>query len=172
MNQHCPSCAEKICPPSGSKDSPILIIGEHPGKAEMEIGRPFATHHMYVTAGAVFRKELARVGLDLVRFRVTNLLLHEPNDNENCVQAGYELALEEAKGKSAILLVGSDVVEKFTNYKVSDVSGLQVDSAILSAPVIYAMVNPALALQPGRGIGEVRHAIQKFAARLEKEQLL
>lgn len=171
-DKHCPSCAERICPPSGSKESPILIIGERPGKAEMEAGRPFSTHHMYITAGAVFRKELARVGLDLVRFRVTNLLLHEPNDNENCVKVGYDLALEEAKGKSAILLVGSDVVEAFTQYKVSDVSGLQVDSAILSCPIIYASVNPALALQPGRGIGEVRHAITKFAQRLEKENLL
>lgn len=170
MTKFCPVCANKCVPYYGNSN--ILVIGEFPGKAEIESGRPFSVHHMYQTAGAIFRKELAKVGIDMNKLRVGNLWLHEVNDDERCQQLGYETALEEAKGKSAILLVGSDVVEKFTNYKVSDVSGLQVDSAILSAPVIYAMVNPALALQPGRGIGEVRHAIQKFAARLEKEQLL
>lgn len=166
--KYCPVCAEKICPPSGHGD--VLILGEHPGRAEIEAGRPFATHHMYVTAGKVFRTELAKVGLDLARFRVTNLWLHEPNGNEDCFKVGYDMALEEAKGKKAILLVGSDAVDTFTSLKVSDVCGLQVESAILSAPIIYAMVNPAVALH-GRGIGEVRLAIQKFAARLEKEGL-
>lgn len=170
MTQHCPSCAGKICSPSGHSD--ILLLGEFPGRAEMERGRPFSTHHMYTTAGAVLRRELARVGLDINQFRVSNLWLHEPNDNENCKQIGYEQALDEAKGKNAILLIGSDVVSTFTQYKVMDVSGLQVDSSILSAPIIYAMVNPALALQPGKGIGEVRNGIEKFAKRLEDEGLI
>lgn len=172
MDKFCPSCASRCVKPSGSKESEILIIGERPGEEEIKQGKPFATNPNFVNAGKVFRRELARVGLDLMKFRVTNLLLHEPNNNENCVKVGYDLALEEAKDKKAILLVGSDVVEAFTQYKVSDVSGLQVDSAILSCPIIYASVNPALALQPGRGIGEVRHAVQKWAARLEKEGLV
>jgi hypothetical protein len=78
--------------------------------------------------------------------------------------------LDEAKGKSAILLVGSEVVEAFTKYKVSDVSGLEVDSPILSAPHIFAMVNPALALH--RAVGEVRQAIEKWNTLLERENLL
>lgn len=172
MNKHCPVCAEKVVPPYGPKDSAVLVIGEFPGKAELERGRPFTTHHMFTTAGYVFRKELSKVGIDLNSFRCMNLWLHEPNDNENCYQVGYELVLEEAKGRQAILLVGSDVVTTFTGYKVMDVAGLQVESALLSAPIIYAMPNPALALQPGRGIGEVRLSIKKFASRLESEGLL
>lgn len=149
-----------------------MIIGEFPGRAEMEKGRPFVTHHMYTTAGHVFRKELARVGIDLNSLRTMNLWLHEPNENDDCYKVGYDLTLEESKGRKVILFVGSDVVSTFTSYKVMDVAGLQVESALLSAPVIYAMPNPALALQPGRGIGEVRLSIQKFASRLEKEGLL
>lgn len=169
MNQYCPNCGELICPPSG-KSSDLLIIAEFPGKLEIERQMPFATHTMYVTAGKVLRKELERLGVSLSQFRCLNLWLHEPNKNENCFQAGYNHTLDEAKGKKVILLVGSDVVETFTEYKVSDVSGLQVESSILSAPIIYAIVNPALALH--RAVGEVRFGIEKFVQRLEQENLL
>lgn len=168
MTKYCPVCATKVVPYFGNSD--VLVVGEFPGKAELEKGRPFSTHHMYITAGQVFRKELAKVGVDLNSLRCGNLWLHEPNGNDDCFKVGYDVVLEEAKGKKAILLVGSDTVETFTGYKVSDVCGLQVDSAILSAPIIYAMVNPAICLH-GRGVGEVRLAIKKFVGRLEKEGL-
>lgn len=169
MSQYCPVCATKCCPPSGhSKD--LLIIGEYPGRLEIETGVPWSTHHRYTTAGRVFRKELERVGMSLRDFRCVNIWLHEPTDSEECWQVGYDMVLEEAKGKKAILLVGSDVVEQFTGYKVSDVSGLQVDSAILSAPIIYALYNPALALH--RAHGEICLGIEKFVARLEKEKII
>lgn len=169
MNQHCPSCGEKICPPSGRSQT-ILVISEFPGDTEMEKGVPFATHWKFVTAGKVFRSELEKQGVALNQWRVLNLWLHQPNNSEACWQAGYNNVLDEAKGKKAILLVGSDVVDTFTKYKVSDVSGLEVDSHILSAPIIYASVNPALALH--RSVGEVRFAITKFVQRLDQEGLL
>jgi uracil DNA glycosylase superfamily protein len=169
MTQYCPSCASQICPPSG-RSQDILVIGEFPGRLEMERQTPFATHTQFVTAGKVFRKELERVGVSLNDFRCLNLWLHEPTKDEGCFKAGYEHVLDEAKGKKAILLVGSDVVETFTEYKVSDVSGLQVDSVVLSAPIIYAIVNPALALH--RAVGEVRFGIEKFVGRLQEEGLL
>jgi len=118
-----------------------------------------------MTAGKVLRRELQRVGWSLGDFRVMNLWLHEPNNDENCFRAGYDMALDEARGKKAILLVGSDVVSTFTRYKVSDVTGLEVDSPILSAPHIMAMVNPAIALH--RTFGEARLAIEKWTRLLE-----
>ena len=169
MRQVCPSCAHTVCPPSGSSKD-LLIIGEFPGRLEMEVGRPFATHTNFVTAGKVLRKELERVGASLNDFRCLNLWLHEPSKDENCFKAGYEHVQDEAKGKKAILLVGSDVVETFTTFKVSDVTGLQVDSYILGSPIIYACVQPALALH--RALGEVRHGITKFVTRLQEEGLL
>lgn len=169
MTKFCPSCGEEICPPSGHS-SDLLIIGEFPGKLEMEVHKPFATSPMFMTAGKVLRQTLEKCGTSLNDFRVINLWLHEPTDSENCYQAGYDHALTEAKGKKAILLVGSDVVSTFTNYKVSDVTGLQVDSPILSAPIIYAMVNPAMALH--RSSGEVKMAVRKFVNKLEQEGLL
>ena len=171
MRQVCPSCSEVICPPSGHS-SDLLIIGEFPGDEEMRRGFPFATNLNYITAGKVFRSELGMepYPMQLAEFRVTNLWLHQPNDNENCRDAGYKQVLEEAKGKKAILLVGSDVVSAFTNYKVSEITGLRVESSILSAPLIVAMVNPALALH--RTVGEVRFAIQQWKKYLKEEGLI
>lgn len=168
MRSSCPICHNETCPPMGHSD--LLIVGEFPGQEEMKQRRPFASNPNFMTAGKILRTELARVGLDFSQFRVMNLWQHEPNKVEECFATGYTTVLDEAKGKRAILLVGSEVVEAFTYYKVSDVSGLQVDSAVLSCPIIYAMVNPALALH--RSVGEVRQAIEKFSKRLQKEKLV
>ena len=166
-NQTCPICNADCISPSGHSD--LLIIAESPTKIDIKMGRLFSTSSMFTTAGFVMRKELARVGLDLSQFRVSSLWIHEPNKNEECFRVGYDAVLEEAKGKKFILLVGAEVVETFTGYKVSDVSGLQIDSPVLSAPIIYAMVNPSMAL--ARSVGEVRLGIEKVGRRLEKEGL-
>ena len=166
-NTTCPICNTNSVAPSGHSD--LLIILDAPSVADIKNGRLFSTS-MFTTPGLVFRKELAQRGLDLTQFRVASLWQHEPNKKEECFKHGYDAVLEEAKGKKFILLIGADVVETFTGYKVSDVSGLQVDSPVLSAPIIYAMVNPSMAL--ARSVGEVRLAIGKVVDRLEKEGLV
>lgn len=168
MTQHCPSCGDKICSPHGYGD--ILLIGEYPGKLEMQQGRPFAVSKWSPSAGRIIRKELSLLGVDLLQLRVCNLWLHPMNKDDNCLKAGEDVCLDEAKGKDAILLVGSESVSHFTGYNVMDVNGLQVESPMLSAPIIYASVNPALAFH--RGLGEVRFALTRFIKRLEKEKLL
>lgn len=169
MKIHCPACGEYICPPS-LKSEDILIVGEFPGKVEMLTGIPFASTPDFMTAGRILRRELERLGVSLSQLSLCNLWLHEPTKDERCFQAGYDNVLDNAKGKKAILLVGSDTVETFTGYKVSDVSGLQVESSVLSASIIYASVNPALAQH--RALGEVRFAIEKFVHKLEEKGLL
>lgn len=167
MTHYCPSCGEIAVPPRGNKDSNVLIVGEFPGDSEMESGKPFSG-----PAGGVFRTELARCGIDIPMIRIMNLWLHPVNKDENCYKAGYDLVLEEAKNKDAILMVGSEVVGTFTNYTVSDICGLRLGKADhpFSAKIVMALVNPAIVFH--RGIGEVRLGIQKFAAEIKKEGLL
>jgi len=162
MSQVCPSCAEEVIKPYGYSRAKILIVGDAPGEDEWKTGRPFSGK-----TGMVFRKEFVQVGLDLNRCRLANLWLHDPNKNENCFDAGLKVVLEEAKGKEAILLVGANCVEYFTGHKVSDVSGLQVDVDMFSAPIVFAMVMPTIVFHGT--VGEVRLAIGKFVARLESE---
>lgn len=165
----CPIC-QSFCLSPYRKSDDILVIGDAPSDDDLRQGAPFSTNTYRITAGKVFRKELERCGVAFNQLSVINIWQHIPTDNQECWEHGYNKVLEESKGKKAILLVGSDVVETFTKYKVSDVSGLQVDSHVLSAPIIYAMYSPALSL--ARGVGEVRLAVEKFIQRLEKEGLI
>lgn len=165
MTKHCPSCAKRSVGASGSKASPVLMLGEFPGKEELQNGKPFVG-----PAGGVLRKELAKLEVDLFQFRCTNLWLHEPNKNENCFKASLDACLSEAIGKQAILLIGSDAVSYFTEYKVSDVNGLQVDSPMLSAPIIYACLNPAIVFH--KTVGELRFALTNFVERIREEGLI
>lgn len=174
MSQYCPSCGDRAVPARGSANAKFLIVGEYPGETEYEKGRPFAG-----PAGYVLRTELAKVGLDFVQFRIMNLWLHEPPKDkdkyEKCFKVGYDLVLDDAKSKSAILMVGSDVVETFTNgYKVSDISGLRLDKSdhVFSCPNVMAIINPAIVFRPQKGIGEVRFAIQQFEKMLREKGLI
>lgn len=161
----CPACSEKAVGPSGSRSSPILIVGEFPGDLEMKAGKPFVGG-----AGKVLRRELARNGLDLIQFRVCNLWLHPPNKDENCYKAGFDNVLDEAKGKEAILLLGSECADAFVGLPISEITGLQVDSPMLSAPLVFAVLQPASVFHGT--LGEVRLGIKKFCERLEEMDLV
>lgn len=156
----CPVCNNPKCvPPSGNKNSPILIIGEFPGREETQKGKP-----MVGKMGDVLRYELGLLGVDLNRMRICNLWQHEPNGNEDCLKHGFETVIAEAKGKQAILLLGSESVKAFCNENVSKVCGLEVKSPYLSAPIIMACVNPAVAFHSS--IGELRLALKKFSIKI------
>lgn len=156
-NFTCSVCnTDKTCLPLGPEKSPILIIGEFPGHDEIRTGKPFTG-----ATGSILMKELAFHGIDIKQCRLTNLWLHEPNGNAGCLVIGGQHAIREAKGRKAVLLVGSDVVKYFTEHSVMDVCGLRVKSNFISAPIIMACINPAEVFHGS--IGELRLALQKFS---------
>jgi uracil-DNA glycosylase family 4 len=157
----CPVCGnEKGVPPAGSSKSSILVVAEFPGKDEIIKGRP-----MVGKTGMVLSQELGRLGLDINQMRICNLWQHEPNNNPGCRNYGLEVVIKEAKGKQAILLLGSETVATLTNEKISNVCGLNLKSNYLSAPIIIACVNPAQAFHSN--LGEMRLALKKFAQAIE-----
>jgi uracil-DNA glycosylase family 4 len=162
----CPVCKRDDCvPAAGLRDSPILLVSEFPGVDEVKYGKPLCG-----ASGGVLKAELAYLGVDMKRLRICNLWLHEPSKdkalNDKCLAYSAGKVIEEAKGKKAILLIGSDTVKYFTGYSVSKVAGLHVTSSYLSAPIIMTMPNPAEVFH-GAGIGEVRLSLQKFAKEIE-----
>jgi uracil-DNA glycosylase family 4 len=152
----CPHCHDEGCVPAGgAKSSPILVIGEFPGEEEIKKGRPLVGR-----TGNVLKAELAYYGIDMKRLRLGNLWLHPPNKNEDCFNYGVEQILKEAQGREVILLLGSDTVKYFCNEKVSDVTGLQVQSSYLSAPIVFACLQPATVFH--QSVGELRLSLKKF----------
>lgn len=172
MKQFCPVCDKVAIGARGPQSSKNLIILSHPDWADIVHSAPFSIDAKKTTGGLVMSREMSKAGLDLSDFRIVCLWPHEEEDDERCTQLGLELTLAEAKGKSSILLVGAQAVSAFTTYSVNDVNGLQVDSYILSCPIIYALVNPNSVLIAGAGVGEIRFGLAEYAARLREEKLV
>lgn len=160
----CPSCGKDAVAPQGRKNAKYLLVFSKP--------YPMSAVRSYkdkVTGLDVLRKELAKVGLDLSEFRIAFLWMHEPSKNDNCYVAGREIILDEAKGKEAVILVGSEASEEFCGYGAGDVAGLQVESAVLSAPVVFVLPKPEAVFVRGAGIGELRLSVQKLGRKLNND---
>src|SRR4030042_4530697 len=157
----CPICKSTDCVPAGGKEkSKILLIGEFPGIDEVKTGKPFSG-----ATGGILRTELGKLGIDLSRMRIANLWLHLPNHSDECLKYSATQVIKEAKGKEAILLIGSDTTKFFCDIKVSQMNGLEVKSSYLSAPLIMVCVQPATVFHGT--IGELRFALKRFSERIE-----
>jgi hypothetical protein len=162
----CPACSQEGVAPHGNKQSPWLLVFSVPySKTESNGWRD-----RQLTGLDVLSKEFGKVGLSLRDFRIATLWLHDDNGNENCYNAGRQIVLDEAKGKQVVVLVGSEVIEEFCGKKASDVYGLQVDSHLLSAPIVFVLPKLESVFVRGAGIGEVRLSIQKLGRILNNVQ--
>lgn len=162
----CPICKSENCVlPVGPKNSPILIIGDHPGKDEIKEGKCFVG-----PTGGVLRSELAKVGVDMRSIRVTNLWHHEPNRNKACLDYGAKKAIEESKSKKVIMLIGSDTLKYFCDKSVEEWNGLEVTSDWFPDAKVLACIQPATVFHGG--LGEIRFALKSFADLMHKEKLI
>ena len=163
----CPVCKNDGCVPAGGpKKSSVLIVGDQPGEQEVLKGQPFTG-----PTGGVLRAELARLHLDLSSMRLCNLWLHPhaAKFDPKCLEYSANKVLEEARGKRVILLLGSEPVKYFCSSSVEGYNGLILDSPWFADAVVLACVQPAIVFHSG--LGELRFALSRFAAVLEKEKV-
>jgi uracil-DNA glycosylase len=156
----CPNCGKLLVEPSGRPSSRILFLAEFPGFQEIEENAPWVG-----PAGDVFKRELQRAGIVYNTCRSTNLWLHGV-DTKTCEFKWHlEQAFKELQGKEAVLLIGSEVSKYLLEKPVSEVSGLRVTAPLLPKEIKLAVAcfNPAMATK-GEGVGEIRLAIERFAA--------
>ena len=163
----CPACGEEATPPSGRKTAKYLLVFSKPYPVQKGVKSKYQKEQL--TGLDVLRKELSRVGLELNEFRMAYLNMHE-SKNENCYFAGRNIILDEAKGREAVILVGSEVTEEFCGLSAQDTAGLQVDSMSFSAPITFVLPKPESVFVRGSGIGEVRLAVQKLGRMLDHEE--
>jgi len=160
----CPVCGVNNCVPPDNIESPIIIVGEFPGKEELVTGIPLTGR-----TGTILKQSLAKMGWSLDSFCLCNLWQHKPNKNEKCLEHGKKIVIETAKDKQLVLLVGSDVAKAFLTKNISELNGLDV-SEFLKVPAfrckVMAMVNPAIVFH---GVhGEVELSLKKFIKEVEK----
>lgn len=162
----CPVCKSDECVlPVGPKTSPILIIGDRPGVQEVKEGKPFVG-----ATGGVLRTELSRLGIDMAAIRITNLWLHNPNNEKRCLDHGAKKAVEEAMNRKVILLIGSDTVKYFCGESVESWNGLQIPCHWFPQSKVMVSIQPAVVFHST--LGEIRFALNQFAELLKKEKLL
>lgn len=155
----CPYCHNaNIISPIGLPVSQVLIIGEF-DTLKLDYSEPKI---------AVLKSELFYHGIDIRQFRIVNLWYHKPNKRKDCYDWSIKNIVKEAKDKTIIMLYGSECVRIFTNINIGLVSGLQVNSFILSAPAIITCPYPNFT----GGIGEFRFAVSNFIKKLEEYNLL
>lgn len=158
MRSVCSLCGLLLVEPCGPPNSPLLLLAEYPGFHELKTGVPWSG-----PGGDVLREELGRVGIQFERCRATNLWGHTPSKEPGEFEFHMERALAECRGRKAILMMGSDVSRAFLDEAVSDVSGLSVNSPLISPFVKVVMCkNPAMLLHRGAVVGDVRHAMVVF----------
>lgn len=176
MSQICPHCEKVGVTTDGPSKSPVLVILSHPEWADIITGRPFSldptgARFPKTTAGGILQAECMHAGLDLPSYRVACLWIHKEMTRKECFEVGRDIVLQEASDRKAIILVGAQAVTYFTGYNVSDVNGLPITSGMLSAPIIYPLVNPSQVLLKGAGVGELRFGLDEIASRFRQEKL-
>ena len=166
----CSICQGTLVRNRGPITSPVLIIGSYPNWEEIASGHLGGTD-----ASNVLETELGRAGINYDDCRITNLWRHtevkEKDDAYDAEEAyHFNLLLTEFKGRKAVLLLGRQPVERLLRVPISDVEGIEVSSEHYPASIKVSVVSkaPSIVLTDGAVVGNVRHAIQRFA-RLTKE---
>lgn len=154
----CPRCGKQLVAVGGRPSSKILLVGDYPGKDEIITGVPLV---MGSRAGDVLQAELLKVGLIFHDMRHTNLWRHAKNETD-CDPAWHlDQLVQEFKGKTHVLMMGSHVTQALIGYNVEDRSGLRVK--VPGYKDIHFWVSPSPANAHASPVGEMRLAMERFA---------
>lgn len=168
---NCPVCARPCISPAGRDLMGILVVGDRPGRREIEEGRPFVG-----LTGTILRAEMRRAGLILDNCLYTNLWLHEVTDSmwQDDAHLVWHLlqVIKLTKTHEHLLFLGTNISKIAVGENISGIVGLELP--LLSPPFPEGRVatvgpNPASLLHGT--LGEFRLTIQKFAKRCRGEQL-
>jgi uracil-DNA glycosylase len=157
MNNTCPKCKHVIVPPYGNLKSTVLLVGEFPGYEELMQGIPFVGK-----TGQVLHEELGRAGLPMQAqsMRMTNLWLHGKDEKACDLHWHLDQLVKEFKGKTHVLLMGSDTISAILGSKVSELSGLRITIPEFKTIRFWIAPNPAIVFHSP--VGEFRLAIERF----------
>lgn len=155
----CQYCGDQLVVPAGPLDAEILLLGEFPGYNEIVRGYPFVSDNRKgPTAGFILETELARIGLQMIACRATNLWQHKKDETHCHFDWHKNTAAKEIIDRKVVLTMGSDTSLAFFNQKVMDLSGtIQKHDAYPDTRFVIAP-NPASVLHTP--VGEFRHAIE------------
>ena len=162
MRSKCPHCGKFLVDSGGSPDAKWMIVGEFGSWEEIREGLPFVGR-----TGDVLSAELGRLGLPLSSFRLTNLWQHAKDEKECKLEWHVDQLAKELKGRTHVLLCGSDVVKALmgNKAKVSNYSGTRITLPDFKGVRFWVSPNPAIVFHSP--IGELRLSLERFAKDLK-----
>lgn len=160
MRTPCKKCGKLLVPAAGPVKSKILLVGEFPGFEEVRQGIPFVGR-----TGEVLDNELRRAGLQMRNCRVTNLWLHD-RDEECDPKWHLNQLVKEFKGRTHVLLMGSELISALLGNHVMDYSGCHITVPEFKGVRFWVSPNPAIVFHSS--VGEVRLAVTRFVEDVRK----
>lgn len=161
MNRQRCSCGKLLVNVAGPQDASILLLGDVPSYLETTNGYPFVVKEDKfgrVSSGMVLQQELGRAGLQMGACRATYLWRHEKNDCD--INKHKDWAAQEIAGRSLVIVMGTEPVQAFFDYKISDVSGLVLEHDAFSGTKFFCMPSPFSVFNSP--IGEMRFAMKQL----------
>lgn len=141
----------------GPENALALIVTDEPEIGETTPLSP---------AMQVLRTEMAHCRLDLLAMKYVPLYRHAKLNS--CKEEHVRWLFEEIVKHRIIFACGVDICKLLTGHTSLDVSGLRVESELLTDKVLVCSVNPAIAVSRDGTIGELRLAVKKFAEEYRK----
>ncbi|MDD5606002.1 MAG: uracil-DNA glycosylase [Patescibacteria group bacterium] len=159
-------CIQAV-PGEGNIDSPVVFIGEGPGKTEDELGRPFVG-----AAGKLLDEGLAQIDMQREDVYITNVVKCRPPGNRDPLASEVaehkpflERELELIQPK-LIVLLGRHALQWFLpNEKISSLRGTAKRQG---NRIFFAMYHPAAALYDPRLKDTLFSDIKKIPVLLQK----
>jgi uracil-DNA glycosylase len=126
----CPVCKLPIAKSRGDENSPILIAIDEPTQDDINAGKVFSGDY-----ATIFRKYLAKQGLDLWSFSMTSLFQHPvKGKKDGCRDPFIAQFMNTAMNKKLIVLMGTEITKTFLKKNAIETSGLVMKSDLLTAP--------------------------------------
>lgn len=159
---NCPNCGDLLVSPVGPA-SKVLLIGDYPDFEDVRTGYCLSSD-----VKPVLQAELVRVGLQLSALRYTNVWQHGKKEKECPLQWHTDVAFKELKGKTHVLVMGSDACQALFGKNAMEISGLRMQSELFPKIVFYAAPNPATLFHGN--LGEFRLALERFKQDMERRK--
>lgn len=150
-------CGKLFIEPGGVPGGKILLVGEFPGREEIMKGIPFVG-----PTGEILKAELALAGLPYHQVRVTNLWQHAKDEKGCDVNIHKTMMAKEFRGKTHVLLMGSDLTKLLFGAGVMELSGLEMKHEMFPDVRLFVSPNPALVMHGP--VGEFRLAMTRFVS--------
>lgn len=172
----CPSCGKGCISPKISS-KPYLIVKQDITQMEFDTESIFVQKgknkwgYEHNTTAYYLNKELGSFGLQLSKFTLTSLYMHQlPKSKktkedkailQGCIDFSIAEVVRLAPAKKIVLLMGSEVSKIFTGYNASETYGLIGKSELLpEVPVVITAPNPDKIMNSP--IGEMRISLKSL----------